>query len=204
MTMNVSQAYKRKPQAEQLSFASTVWQKMHDDDQFKHLSNEVTILGTNTAAFTAATAAAQGGNDAQKAAKKVCLTDMIDALDILAVHVNLLAKGDELIIKAAGFEVKKMAKSVTEVAMPTDVKVKNEDRMGEISSTWKGSSAAVNYGLRYRIEGETEYKNGVYATACAATITGLPPKTYVDVCVQAMGTKSLKSEWTEPVTVLVS
>jgi hypothetical protein len=202
--MDVSQAYKKKPQAEQLSFASTVWQKMHDDDQFKHLSNEIAILGTKTAAFTVATAAAQGGNDAQKAAKKVCLTEMIDALDILAVHVNLLAKGDELIIKAAGYEKRKAAKMVSEVPMPTDLQVINELRVGEISSKWKGSDVAVNYGLRYRIEGETEYKNGVYATACSATITGLPSKSYVEVCVQAMGTKSLKSEWTEPVSVLVS
>jgi hypothetical protein len=204
MKMDVSLAYKKKPQAELLSFASTVWQKMRDDDQFKHLVAEITILGTKTAAFAAAIAAAQGGSDAQKAAKRVCWDETLEALDILAFLVNIFAKGDELTIKAAGFEVKKAAKSLSEVPMPTDLQVVNEPRTGEISTKWKGCTAAVNYGLRFRVEGETAYQNGTYATACYATIMGLPSKTYVEVCVQAMGTKSLKSEWTEPVSVLVS
>lgn len=202
--MDVSLAYKKKPQAEFSSFATVVGQKMSSDLQFKPFEKEVGILLAKNAAFTSAITAAQGGNDVQKAAKRLCWDETIDAVDVLAFLVNITAKGDEQIIKAAGFEIKKVAKAINEVLIPTDVKVKNEDRSGEISATWKGNSAAVNYGLRYRAEGETEYRNDVFATACSVAVTGLKPKTYYDVCIQSLGRKNLKSEWTEPVTVLVS
>jgi hypothetical protein len=202
--MDVSMAYKKKPQAEFSSFATVVGQKMSSDAQFKHLDKEIGILLAKNGAFTLSIAAAQGGNDAQKAFKRQCWDETINALDVLAFLVNIFANGDEQIIKAAGFELKKVAKAVTEVPMPTDFKGKNDERSTEASFTWKGSDAAVNYGLRYRTQGETAYQNGGFATACRVTLTGLTPKTYYEVCVQGLGRKNLESEWTEPVTVLVS
>lgn len=204
MTMDVSLGYRKLPIVEVNSFASSVFQLMTDDARFAFLADKVTILGTKNAAFTAAIAVANRGSEAQRAARRVCQSEMIEALDVLAYDVNGFAKGDEQIIKAAGFDTKKAAKSINEVPMPTNVTAKNETRSGEASSKWKGSTAAVGYNVFYRAEGQTDFKLGVFVTACSAVLTGLTPKTDYDICIQAIGRKGLISEMTDYVTVSVT
>jgi Fibronectin type III domain len=204
MTMDVSVAYRRLPIVKVNSFASSVGELMTNDLRFAPFAPEVALLKASNTAFTVSIAVANRGSEAQKAACQACKVATIEALDVLAFAVNAFSKGDEQIIKAAGFDTKKAAKSINEVPTPTNVTAKNDDRSGEASAKWKGNTAAVSYNVFYRAEGETDYKIGTHATACSAVLKGLTPKTYYDICIQAVGRKGLISEMTDPVTVLVS
>ena len=199
----VSMSYKRMPQTEVNSFASTVYQRMTDDAQFKSLKPQVDQLKVLNTAFEVALAnAAFGGTDRTRA-KNDCFEALLNQLDNIAVAVNTLANGHDLVAMAAGFDVRRAPKPVNELSTPSGLMVENAPRTGAIKARWSVDPAVVNYAIEHQVKGATEWKNGTYSTSREAVLSGFPSGSYVMIKICGLGRKGLKSDWTEPVGVWV-
>ena len=127
-------------------------------------------------------------------------------LNTFAHEVNGVADGNEEIAKAAGFAVKKASKEVKEVAIPTNLVALNlVDKTGAVSLSWKcDTTGVIQYAVEYQIQGEETWHNGTYCSSKSVVLTGLEPRSFILVRTRSMGRKELKSDWTQPVGVLVS
>ena len=129
---------------------------------------------------------------------------LTDQLSDIAVSVDLLAKGDPDVAIAAGFDLAKEGKSITELAAPTGVSVVNVDRSGSIKLAWNNVVGAINYAIEYASVGETIWQNGTYSTAKNAIMAGLKPGTNIMLRIRALGRRNLVSEWSQEVSVWVA
>jgi hypothetical protein len=201
----VLKTYKKKSQTVLNSFAFSVQQLMAADPQFASLKLDIDALKMENDAFALALANAVRGGEAQRDLKNDAYAAVIERLDQLAHGVNGIANGDVRVGRAAGFDVISEPKSIDFVSVPTNFKAKNvDDRMGVVKMKWDSDSSVVNYGIEYQVKGETEWQNGTYSTASTMFLSGLPTGVYINFRVYALGRKGLKSDYTEPATVLVS
>jgi hypothetical protein len=129
--------------------------------------------------------------------------NVIDQLIDLADSVEKLAKGDDVVVIAAGFEVRPEPVAIKEISTPTNLSIVNAPKTGEVKLTWKRDYGVVNYGILYQIQGEIEWKNGTYSTTREAILSGFVPGTIVNAKIYALGHRGLKSDATEPVSVMV-
>ena len=199
-------SYKKLPQADLNTFASTVYQKMTEDAQFVGLKPWVDALKIANDEFTIALANALRGSEAQTNAKNKCWDVVIKCLDRVAYEVNGVANGDEEIAKNAGFDVRKASKEIKEVAIPTNLVALNlVDKTGAVSLSWKcDTTGVIQYAVEYQIQGEEKWHNGTYCTSKSVVLTGFEPRSFILVRTRSMGRKELKSDWTQPVGVVVS
>lgn len=208
MKDNVSRAYRYKPHPETHSFGTTMYNSMNGNPLFASLKPMVDDFKVSNDAFGIAIANALIGGKPSTIIKKECYDVVIDKMDDIAVEVNKLAKGDEKIIMAAGFEVKSTStRSVDYLETPTGLKADDvKGRKGFIKVGWDKDPDSVNTAIEYQVQGEADapWQNGTYSTASSSLVSGLPSGKYVAVRIYSMGRKGLKSDTTEPVTVLVS
>jgi hypothetical protein len=201
----IRRTFKKMPQASANSFASVVCQRMTDDARFADLMPYVKELKMRNNAFeTAAANAADGGRTLIRL-KNECLDAMLEQLDYVTDHVEMMAKGDEKVALAAGFELVPEAKPITDLEVPSILSIENLlNRTGMAKVTWQNIRGAVSYGLEHKSDADTEWKNGTYATGSSGIIANLPANTFIHVRMYAIGRGGMKSDVSDAVGVLVS
>jgi hypothetical protein len=203
MKKKVSRAFKKMQQAKLSTFSNTIGMRMSEDVQFSSFKTDVDALKALNDALSIALSNAADGGKSLTVIKDRCLVAVIEKLDQLANDVERFADGDEVIIMAAGFEVRAAPVEIKEISTPTNLTVINAPRTGEIKACWENQYGVVNYGILYQLQGETEWKNGTYSTTREVILSGFVPGSIVNVKIYAMGRRGLKSDNTEPVSVMV-
>lgn len=208
MKDNLSREYRRFSHPEAFTFGTTVYNSIKGNPLFPTLQEAIDDFKPSNDAFGISIANAKVGGRPTTIVKKECHVVVIDKLDDLAVEVNKLAKGDEKIILASGFEVKTITKrSVDSLAIPTGLKAEDDpDHKGSFKTKWKNDPDTVSTVVEFQIQGEADapWQNGGTFTANSATISGLPSGKYVAVRIYSTGRKGLRSDTTDSVIVLVS
>ena len=201
----ISFSFKRYP-ADQLStFTSNICLKMAQDAQFTHLKPSVDELKSKYDAFTVALSNASGGGSLLISAKNKSMDDLKDQLIAVAYFVNIFAKKDEEIIKAAGYEPRSASSnSITKLTKPSNLTVKQDDASGAVKLSWEKVPGAVNYGIETLKKGETAWKNGKYSTRKEIILTDFEPGTYVEFRNRALGRNGLESEYSNVVGTWIS
>jgi hypothetical protein len=201
----IKRSFKKCTQEKGNSFANVICQRMKSDPRFELLMPYVNELKTRNTAFELATAEASDGGKVLTRIKNDCYTAVMEQLDDVADQVEFLAKGDELVALAAGFELIQAAKSINDITMPLNVIVENDnEHTGVAIVKYKADKNAVNTGVESQKVGETTWQNGTFSTSNMATLTGLEAGAYYNVRLYSNGRKGLQSDKTEPVMVLVS
>jgi hypothetical protein len=201
----IKRNFKRMTQDKGNSFANVICQRMKADPRFELLMPYVNELKARNTAYELANADAADGGKVLTRIKKDCYTALMNQLDDVADHVEFLAKGDELVVLAAGFELIQEPKSINDIATPVVLKVENDpDHSGAAFVKFKADKNAVNTGVEHQKVGETTWQNGVFSTSNTATLTGLEAGAYYNVRLYSNGRKNLQSDKTVPVMVLVS
>ena len=203
MKKKVQRSYKKMPQGKLNSFANAVYTRMSENELFGAFKTEVDDLKAANVAFSTALTNASDGGRQLTIIKDRCMEVVLDKLDDLANSVDKLAKGNEVIILASGFEVTKTPEPIDELTTPKNFEVLNAPRTGEIKASWKPQAGATNYGIQYRLKDETEWKNGTYTSKSQVILKNFEMGDYVFVRIYAIGRAELKSDYTEPVMVLV-
>ena len=198
-------SFKKLPQADLAQFANNVINCMTKDAQFITLKSFVDTLKEDYDAFTTAVSNAVNGGTLLIREKNRKMDDLKAELETVAIQVEALAKENEDMVEAAGYQVRETPKPITELVPPSGLTVLNvSNKSGEVKLSWKPTPGAVNYGIERLYAGETNWQNGDYDTASSTVIKDLKPGSQVTFHVRAIGTKGKKSGWSQEVTVWVS
>ena len=201
----ISLAFKKLAQAALTVFALNVILKMTANAQFSGLMSYVQELKAALEAYQIAASNAENGGRLAYMTKDEKLTILTNQLDLVARHVDMLAKGDPAVVIAAGFEVKKLTPTyVTSLIAPTNVQASDvQDRPGVAIISWDKSENATMYFLEMRIKGTEIWQTAASGGAASAEVTGIVPKSYVEFRVMAMRA-TLRSDYSNIVEVHVS
>ena len=116
--IRISMAFKRLTKAELLIFAARVINKMNSDPQFAKLQPEVAPLSSSFDECQSLTTAATTVGRMSTVNRAASFSSLVEALDNLAKHVELLVKGNENVILASGFEVARTEKVTKSFSTP--------------------------------------------------------------------------------------
>ena len=205
MKKRVKRSYKRIPQANGIAFAKVVGQRIADDPQFVDMLPLGVQLKVVVGTYEVAASNASDGGKKLILIKNEAYTPVMEQLDDLADAVEVFAKGDDIILLAAGFELIAEPKGVNELPIPTGLEVSNNvDRTGVANVKWKSEKGVINTGLEYQKIGETAWKNGGFSSGSSGVLTGLEGGAYYNIRVYFIGRKGLQSDPSDFLTVLVS
>ena len=211
MPIYISLAFKQFPQAELISFSTTVYESMSTKNQYLDFKPLVDALKTKNADLTAAVANALLGGSDRVSLKNKCLAIVTKHLEKLANQVEDLANDteDSSIITESGYKLRNTTKTdkpvVTEIKTPTNVSVVNVvDKPGAVKLTWKGVENAINYAIQHKKKDDTAWKNGNYNDNAEFVFNDLELGSQYDFQICSLGPNSLKSYWTAPVSVWIS
>lgn len=201
----ISFSFKRYSADPLSTFTSNICLKMAQDAQFADLKPQVDELKSKYSAFTVALSNASDGGSPLIAAKNKSMDELKNQLIAVAYFVNILAKKDEEIVKAAGYEPRSSSSnSITKLTKPGNLTVKQDDASGAVKLSWEKVPGAVNYGIETLKKGETAWKNGKYSTRKEIILTGFEPGTYVEFRNRALGYNELESEYSNVVGAWIS
>jgi hypothetical protein len=207
MKKTIMRTYRKKTQAQGNSFASNIYQRVFENEDFVGEQALVIELKERNDAFEAADAKAVLGGTDRTAARNKRYDAVMDQLDTTADAIEYRSNGDTSIAEAAGFEAITATppRTVDYLSVPMGLKGKDvPTRKGVAKIGWKKDPDAVNYGIFFQVDGETEWQNGTFSTRVNTLVLGLPSGKYVSFKIYSIGRNGLKSDLTEPVTVLVS
>ncbi|MBL7813905.1 MAG: fibronectin type III domain-containing protein [Saprospiraceae bacterium] len=180
---------------------------MTEDPQFAPLSKEVGEAKKASDAFEIALANNINGGRTATIEKDKCKSNMLQQLKNLATLVDLMANGDEAIVMAAGFDVRKSANSYTSLDAPNVLKLVNETKAGLVTFNLSKVLGANIYGIERRIKIENEdspWVNGDYTSSRKRSIEDLESGKTYQFRFRAIGSKGLVSPWSAIVETLVS
>ena len=207
MKIVVLSAFTRLGQDALATYAKNVVTLMSADAQFTSLNNQIAEAKSCYDAYVIALANNVNGGRIATIEKDNCKTEMTTQLSNLALLVDLLAKGDESIIMAAGFDVRKSANSYTSLVAPNILKLTNETTSGLLTVQLSKVLGATNYGVEKRIktEGtETPWMNGEYSSALKFQLDNLESGKTYQLQFRAIGNKGLVSPWSSMGEIMVS
>jgi hypothetical protein len=201
-------AFTRLSQDALAAYANQVITNMTIDKQFSTLKADVEVLKKSNDAYNIALANNINGGRIATLEKDNCKKELLNQLSNVALLVDFQAKGDESIILAAGFDVRKPANSYSALTTPNVLKILNETEKGIVSVQLEKVLGATVYGIEKRVktEGQLEaaWTNGDYTTACRTQISGLDSGKTYQFKFRAIGSKGLVSDWSATQEVLVS
>ena len=185
-------------------FATNVYNKLSADAQFAALKPFADDLKVCSHAFdTGVTNAANGGSLLVKE-KNRKFDALTNQLSKIAIQVESSAEGDEDVALAAGFDIVKVSKPITELNAPIGVSVFNVERSGSVKLSWTAVDGAINYGIERKETGETVWLNGDYSTARSLILSGLKPGANMTFHIRTLGRRGLVSDWSQEVSVWVA
>jgi hypothetical protein len=180
---------------------------MTADPQFAALAKEVGVLKTSNDAYVAALSNNVNGGRVATMEKEKCKKELIKQLKTAALLVNIMADGDDSVIMAAGFDVRKAAESYDVLEAPDVLKIINETTAGLVTVKLAKVAGAYNYGILKRIKVETNdaaWENGEYSSALKFQLSGLESGKTYQFQFRALGNKGLVSPYSSVVETLVS
>ena len=200
----VSLSFKKYGEANLAQFATNVVNCMKADPQFISIMPQVDVLSVCDTAFDLAVSNAIHGGTQLTKEKNRKGDELKNQLEVVAIYIEGLAKENEDMVLAAGYEVKKAGEPITDITEPTALKVVNEDRSGSVKLSWDTVVGAINYGIERKIGEGAVWQNGDYSSAKSTVIAGLPPGTYVSFQVRAYARKGMVSVWSQEIGIWVS
>jgi hypothetical protein len=189
-------------------YANQVLVNMSADKQFSNLKTEVEGLKKCADAYGVALVNNINGGRIATLEKDNCKATLLEKLSDIAFLVDFQAKGDEAVILAAGFDVKKPAIAYTNLTPPNVLKIINESEKGVVTVQIEKVLGATVYGIEKRIISENQpdavWTNGDYTSACKTHLKGLESGKIYQFKFRAIGNKGLVSDWSAMQELLVS
>ena len=202
-------AFKQLNQDGLAIYANNVITLMTANPIFASLSTNVAALKVCYDAYSTALTNNVNGGRISTIEKDKCKKVVENQLTEVALLVDILAKGEENMILAAGFNVRKAENaSYTSLKAPNVIKVVNESDAGVVSIELEKVPGATNYGIEKRImvDGQpvTAWMNGEYSSACKTQLKGLESGKIYQLHFRAIGNGGLVSPWSATTDLLVS
>ncbi len=192
--------------AQLVQFAHNVWTRTTDHPRFAGIKPLVdTSLKPSLDAFVTVVQEAADGSRVKHAEKRARRRSLLEALELVAGHLAILAAGEESVILEAGFSVrsKSSRRDSQEVGQVQGLQVSAGKRPGEALLTFEGVSRALVYAAEWSADGGQHWQNGTYSSARRTVLSGLPERSELLFRVTAIGTGQRKGAPSTPVRQFV-
>ena len=202
----LKKAYKGLTQTALVSFTDNVVQRMSSKPEYQAYAADVTLLGTQLAAYTEALAKAVNRGTDNVALKEEIKFTLIQTLDRITDQLNLHHTGLESWGMNAGMEVmREQVLPTSDLQPPGNLQVLSRGIRGEAILTFKvlEPKRVVNNGAEYSTDNGETWHNGTYSSATTIRLKGLPSRQALLFRVCSLGTYQRKSAWTEAVEAFV-
>ena len=134
-------------------------------------------------------------------ARKLCEKQLDENLRSAAAYVDHVAKGNEKLILAAGFQLRKRNNKPAELEKPKGLKVMRTDNSGEFKLNWKPVRNSKSYLVQFTDKKQNSDNdwNTQFSTQSRCVLTELKPGKIYSIRILAVGAKgvSLPSELVE-------
>lgn len=152
-------------------------------------------LYTATESFEKAIEMAAFGDKRGIGARNLCEKQLDTVIRKAAAFVNHQSKGDETMITAAGFELRKRNNKPTELETPEGLKIKRTEKCGELKLGWKPVKNSRNYIVQFssgKTVKENEW-NTHFSTRSRSLLQGLKPGKTYSIRILAVGAKGVSA-----------
>ena len=174
---------------------------MSTDPQFSSLSTNIGVLKGINENLQILVSKALNGDHTVIAQKKFARIDLENQLKSIALQVQTLSDGDELVIRSAGFDVKRKSEPVGELDKPTNLIAVAGSRAGTINVSWNVVPNALMYEVAYTPYPITPNSVWIWFTCSkhTTTIEDIPELT--KYCIKVAGAGSdPRRDWSDIVT----
>ena len=176
----------------------------------KALKPQIDSLKTNLDAYQVLSVEARYGGTDRTSAKNNCLTSIVEVLDEIVPHVEIMSKTDDSIIGELGFEEITKTKTranqtpITELPEPLGFKVSNVEKAGVVKASWLEIAGADTYSIAHCIGDSTVWAQENFSVDYKNTlISDLPRGKMVKFKLRGMTVTGVLSDWSAVVEVNV-
>lgn len=203
VVQRVSLSFSRLPDSEFSDMVVTVVTKMTNNPSYPNPVEDLQVLAANNNTFVAQiAAAAQGGTflTAQKDATRALLDGQMRAL---AAYVDSIAKGDLAVLLSSGFKSISTDRTRQPLVKPT---VLNIDNFASTQLMLKLSPVrnARSYEVRIKQSALDWKQAGIYTKARGILLEALTPGQVYEIQARAVGGTTGYSDWSDPVSRMVT
>ena len=202
--------YKRGSESTRISVARGIYQLLSSSDKVKALKPQIDSLKTGLDAYQVLSVDARYGGTDRTSAKNNCLTTILEVLDEIVPHVEIMSKTDDSIIGELGFEefVKTKTRAnqtaITELPEPLGFKVSNVEKSGVVKASWLETAGADTYSIAHCIGDSTVWAQENFSVDNKSTlISDLPRGKMVKFKLRGMTVTGVLSDWSPVVEVNV-
>jgi hypothetical protein len=197
--------FRQSRQAELASFAKNVLQRTLSVPEFAFMADAVQALQAPLENFESALAAARNRGLAEVAAKNAAQKALLAALFKVADEMDQYPAITEHLIYEAGFSPRFASRAAQNIPVPRVLKALTTGNKGELRIHLATPPyLRLMHACEYSLDMGQTWLNGTYRYERKFVMTGLPRSLDMLVRFRALGTKGAISEWTDPVSVMVS
>lgn len=191
-------------------FAQMVVSKVSENAVYQAINPQIIDLKTTSLTYDQALVAATNRDKELVKLKNISKQNLLDSFNLFSNVLEVNAQGSKDYIIGTGLSIlpKPIRSNLPKIApaMPTNVFMKSTGNVGELNISFllPNKEHTLNVGVEHRIANtDIPYQNGTYFNKEEGLLQHLPPQSYVEVRMRALGRDNLKSEWTTPIVVPV-
>lgn len=191
-------------EAELAQFAINVLTRMKDNPKFASIKTLVdTELKIATERYTAALQAAADRSRVKIAEKRLAQQQLLEVLETVASHLNIIANNNESTVLEAGFRVRPRGQRTGSDLEPVTGLSAQSTAPGQVALRFNRVPLARMYAVEWRTDDETNWHNNTYTTARRAVLSNLTSRRDILVRVCALGSQQRMGPPCEAVRVFV-
>jgi len=162
-------------------------------DEFKNEKALISELAKSRKSLKQAIEIASFGDKRALGARKLCEKQLDSAIRKAAAFVSHESDGNDELITAAGFELRKRNNKSLELDAPQGLKIKRTEKSGELKLNWKPVKNSRNYLVQFTSKStnnKTKWET-VFSTRSGCIIQALVPGKIYKIRVLAVGAKGV-------------
>ncbi len=185
-------------------FAVNVYTRMKDNPKFAVIKPLIdTDLKDATDQYNTALQEAADRSRVKVAEKRLAQQRLLDVLETVAAHLNIIANNNEATVLEAGFRVRPRSQRSDADLEPVTGLSAQSTIPGQVTLRFNRVPLARMYSVEWRSDDEPNWRNSTYTTARRAVINNLASRREILLRVCALGSQQRMSAPCEPVRVFV-
>lgn len=161
--------------------------------EFKNNKELISELSKSGKSLRQAIEMASFGDKRAIGARKLCEQQLDSIIRKAAAFVNHESNGNDDLITAAGFELRKRNNKSSELHSPEGLKIKRTEKSGELKLNWKPVKNSRNYLVQYTAKKPTKKNDWetLFSTRSVCLLNTLTPGKIYRIRIFAVGAKGV-------------
>jgi len=174
---------------DKIGLAQRIQTGLEETDRFQNDSKLIEELEKSRTLLEKAIAISAFGDQRAIASRNLLEKRIDDAIRRAAAFVSHESNGDESLIRAAGFELRKKNNKPSELTKPEGLRIERTENSGQLKLNWKPIKNSRNYMVQYalKISSKESTWDTLFSTRCTCLINALKPGKIYRIRILAVG-----------------